>query len=424
MRRTLGLFVVGLAALACALPFSTNTPTGSSPTPAPAASAAPTLAPASDEPAAEPPVNEPGLSPTETSPTVTSLPDPQGYSWQPVVTNLTKPLGLEHAGDERLFIVQQAGLIGIYRDGQLLAEPFLDIRDRVLDSGFEQGLLGLAFHPQFADNGNFYVNYTSQGGDTRIARFNLSGNPDVADPDSEQIILSFSQPYANHNGGGLSFGPDGYLYIGTGDGGSANDPQGNAQSLDTLLGKMLRIDVNANQGYGIPEDNPLLAQDEARPEIWAYGLRNPWRFTFDSQTGDLYIADVGQNQWEEINFEAAASSGGLNYGWDRWEGTHVFEGGGDGTVMPVAEYSHQLGCSVTGGVVVRAPSSPSWNGVYIYGDFCSGNIWGLVRDQNGQWQNELLFQTDFSPSAFGVDVAGEVYLVDHNGGLYRLNSVE
>jgi glucose/arabinose dehydrogenase len=348
------------------------------------------------------------------------LPDPDGAKWQPLATNLSRPLGLENAGDERLFILQQSGLIGIYHQGQLLPEPFLDIRDRVGSNGFEQGLLGLAFHPDFTENGFFYVNYTGRAGNTHIARFSVSGNPDVADPDSEQNLLTFDQPYANHNGGGLAFGPDGYLYIATGDGGSANDPQGNAQNLGTLLGKLLRIDVNQPTGYGIPASNPFLNQDSAYAEIWDYGLRNPWRFSFDPITGDLYIADVGQNQWEEINFEAAGSQGGLNYGWDRWEGTHVFEGGGEGTVPPVAEYSHQFGCSVTGGVVIRSPSLPHWNGVYLYSDFCSGNIWGLLRDQAGQWQSNLLYSTSFSPSAFGVDAAGEVYLVDHEGGLYQL----
>ncbi|MFP3852809.1 MAG: PQQ-dependent sugar dehydrogenase [Anaerolineales bacterium] len=424
MKQTISVFAVGLAVLACALPFTATQDAITSPTEPAAATTAAATSPATDSPTASPAATSAPSPEPANQADITSMPDPASANWQPVITGLSKPLGLEHADDARLFILEQAGLIGIYQQGQLLAEPFLDIRDRVVDSGLEQGLLGMAFHPDFSDNGYFYINYTGSGGNTRISRFSLSGNPNVADPDSEQVLITIQQPFANHNGGGLAFGPDGYLYIGTGDGGSAGDPQGNAQSLDTLLGKLLRINVDGDDGYAIPADNPFAESAEARSEIWDYGLRNPWRFDFDPQTGDLYIADVGQNQWEEVNFEPAGSSGGLNYGWDLYEASHPFEGDGANTVMPVAEYSHEFGCSITGGVVVRSPSLPDWNGVYLYADYCSGNLWGLIQDDSGQWQSELLQQTDFRPSAFGTDANGEVYLLDHDGGLYRLTPTD
>jgi glucose/arabinose dehydrogenase len=321
-----------------------------------------------------------------------------------------------------LFIIEQAGLIQLWKDGALLDQPFLDIRDRVGSDASEQGLLGLAFHPRYTENGYFYVNYTDKNGDTHIARFTAAAqNPDQADPTSEVQLIFQPQPYANHNGGSVVFGPDGYLYLGLGDGGSGGDPQGNAQSTQTLLGKVLRIDVDGGNPYVIPPDNPF-AGGGGLPEIYAYGLRNPWRISFDSLTGDLYIADVGQNQWEEIDFLPAGSTPGANFGWDFREGLHPFEGDSQGQALldPVAEYDHSQGCSVTGGFVYRGSNLPEWQGVYLYGDYCSGRVWGLLRTPDGSWQNELLFETGYNISSFGVDQSGEVYLVDHSGNVYRL----
>jgi glucose/arabinose dehydrogenase len=308
----------------------------------------------------------------------------------------------------------------VLAEGNLLEQPFLDIRARVNDGGNEQGLLGLAFHPRYAENGWFYVNYTDAKGDTVVARFHANPLENVAEADSEEILLRIEQPYANHNGGGLAFGPDGYLYVGTGDGGSAGDPQGNAQRLDTRLGKLLRIDVDGVAPYAVPADNPFAAGG-GLPEIWAYGLRNPWRFSFDRLNGDLYIGDVGQARWEEIDVLPAGAPGGANFGWNIREGLHAYAGQStEGFVEPVAEYDHGEGCSVTGGVVVRSPSLAEWQGVYLYGDYCTGTIWGLVRRPSGAWQSAALFDTDFSITAFGQDVHGEVYVVDQAGGVYRL----
>jgi glucose/arabinose dehydrogenase len=350
---------------------------------------------------------------------VSQLPDADRARWVPAVEGLRRPVDMGHVGDGRLFIVEQAGLIRIFQEGSLLQEPFLDIRGRVGDKANEQGLLGLAFHPRFSENGFFYLNYTDNRGDTLIARFQVSGDPNRADPDSEKILLHIDQPFPNHNGGGLRFGPEGMLYIGTGDGGSAGDPQGNGQSLDTLLGKILRIDVDGGDPYSIPPDNPFAAGG-GRAEIWAYGLRNPWRFAFDPFSGALFIADVGQNQWEEIDL-APAGAGGLNFGWNHREGAHPFATARtEGLIDPIAEYGHSQGCSVTGGLVVNSPSLPHWRGVYLYADYCSGRVWGLWRGPGGEWANAQLYHTDFSVSSFGVDAAGEVYLIDHQGTLYRL----
>jgi glucose/arabinose dehydrogenase len=342
-----------------------------------------------------------------------------------VAAGFSRPLDLQHAGDGRLFVVEQEGRILIVSEGQTLDPPFLDIRDRVGATALERGLLGLAFHPRFTENGAFYVNYTDRNGDTVVARFLVSSQPNVADPASEVILLRIDQPFANHNGGVLAFGPDGYLYIGTGDGGSGGDPQGNGQRLDTLLGKILRIDVDGGSTYAIPPDNPFAAGG-GLPEIWAYGLRNPWRMAFDTATGDLYIADVGQNQWEEVNFQPAGAPGGVNYGWNLREGRHRFAGDRtEGLIDPVAEYATRLnGCSITGGVVVRDPGLRAWNGIYLYGDWCSGRVWGLLRDASGEWQTQQLFNTSYNISSFGVDHAGEVYLVDHGGAVYRLGPTE
>jgi glucose/arabinose dehydrogenase len=340
------------------------------------------------------------------------------------VGGLENPLGLENAGDgsSRLFIVEQVGIILVWKDGALLDQPFLDIRDRVGSNGSEQGLLGLAFHPRYTENGYFFVNYTDKNGDTHIARFSVSvQDPDRADPASEKQLIFQPQPYANHNGGSVVFGPDGYLYLGLGDGGAGGDPQGYGQSTQILLGKILRIDVDNGDPYAIPPDNPFVGGG-GLPEIYAYGLRNPWRFSFDPLTGDLYIADVGQNKWEEVNFLPAGSQPGANFGWDFREGLHRFEGVnlGEDFIDPVAEYDHSQGCSVTGGFVYRGVNLPEWQGVYLYGDFCSGRVWGLLRNPDGSWQSALLFETGFQISSFGIDQSGELYLVDYGGNVYRL----
>lgn len=357
---------------------------------------------------------------------VTAFPDTQAFAWELVLNGLERPIAIAEPGDGsgRLFIAEQAGVIRIYQGGALLPEPFLDIRLRVGSRGNEQGLLGLAFHPAYAQNGQFYVNYTDLNGDSVIARFSVSGNDaNRADAGTELQLMNISQPYQNHNGGSVVFGPDGYLYLGLGDGGSGGDPQGNAQSLNTLLGKILRIDVDSGNLYAIPPENNIA--DGGAAEIWAYGLRNPWRFSFDRLTGDVYIADVGQNAWEEVNFLPAGSPAGANFGWVIREGTHPYEGTapvGMELIDPVAEYDHGQGCSVTGGFVYRGGALPAWQGVYLYGDYCTGLIWGLARTPDGAWLNRVLFETGLNISSFGEDAAGELYLADLNGGVYRLSA--
>jgi glucose/arabinose dehydrogenase len=273
----------------------------------------------------------------------------------------------------------------------------------------------------------FFVNYTNQDGDTVIARYQVSGNPNQADPNSVKILLTIPQPYANHNGGQVVFGPDGYLYIGMGDGGAANDPQNRAQTLSELLGKILRLDVDNGEPYGVPDTNPFVGNEQARPEIWSYGWRNPWRFSFDLATNDLYIADVGQNQYEEVHVERAGTPGGQNYGWRIMEGFHCFnprdcDPAALGLVLPVAEYDHGLGCSVTGGYVYRGTQFPDLSGIYFYGDYCSGIIWGLRAEANGNGSQAELLRSEETISSFGQDQAGEVYLVDHRGDIFQLGN--
>ncbi len=352
--------------------------------------------------------------------------NPAEYSWNLVSQGYAQPLLVTHAGDgsERLFVVEQQGVIAVIENGQRLAEPFLDIRFEVGSNGNEQGLLGLAFHPDFENNGYFYVNYTGLGGNTVIARFEVSDDRNVANVDSEAPMLYIAQPYANHNGGHIEFGPDGYLYIGSGDGGSGGDPQNNGQSLETLLGKLLRIDVNVDGPYGIPADNPF-ASGGGLGEIWAYGLRNPWRFSFDTATGDLYIADVGQGDWEEVHMLPAGTGNGANLGWKFYEGTHPYEGTApEGLQLdfPVVEYDHGSRCSITGGYVYRGARVPAWNGIYFYGDFCSGEVMGMYQTPDGEWNSQVLWDTQALITSFGIDEAGELYLVDRNGGIYQLQA--
>jgi glucose/arabinose dehydrogenase len=382
-----------------------STPT---PEPDPPTSAPPTTTAIPDSPT---PTHIPA---TDIPSDATTFPSPDAYAWQPVVFGLQRPVDLQADGSGRLFVIEKPGRIRIIQNGQLLETPFLNISDRVNDSGNEMGLLGLAFHPNYPQNGFFFVNYTGSGGATFISRFRVTGDPNVADPDSEVNLLRVNQPFPNHNGGSLDFGPDGYLYAGLGDGGSAGDPQGNGQKLTTLLGKILRLDVDSGEPYAVPADNPF------GDEIWAYGLRNPWRISFDKATGNLYIADVGQNVWEEINFLPAGSPGGTNFGWNFREGAHDYKANPPaGLTDPVAEYSHQEGgCSVTGGYVYRG-SMPEWNGIYLYGDYCTGFIWGLIRSGSG-WQAQLLFDTDVNITSFGQDEVGEVYILADGGGVYHL----
>ncbi|MFQ5829343.1 MAG: PQQ-dependent sugar dehydrogenase [Candidatus Methylomirabilia bacterium] len=330
---------------------------------------------------------------------------------------LSNPVYVTHAGDGsgRLFVLEQPGRIRIMAAGALLRKPLLDITDRV-QAGGERGLLGLAFHPKFRENGRYFVNYTRRpDGATVVSEFRVSADPNVSKR-TERILLTIAQPYSNHNGGMIEFGPDGYLYIGTGDGGLAGDPGNRAQNRNDLLGKILRIDVDRGNPYAATADNPFVAAGGGRPEIYAWGLRNPWRFSFDRATKELYVADVGQNRWEEINIVRR----GGNYGWRIMEGAHCFlpRTGCDTTslVLPVAEYSRRLGrCSITGGYVYRGRQIPALVGTYIYGDFCSGEIFGL-RDRT----QTILLSTDLPISSFGEDQAGEVYVVDHGGTIHRI----
>jgi glucose/arabinose dehydrogenase len=342
------------------------------------------------------------------------LPDANAYEWKPIASGLHRPVDIQSANDgsNRLFIIEKQGDIRIYENGQLLDGPFLDITDRVNAGGNEMGLLGLAFSPDYKQNGFFYVNYTGEGGNTRISRFHASEN--IADKNSEKVLLVIKQPYENHNGGALAFGSDGYLYAGLGDGGSAGDPHKNGQNINSLLGKILRLDVNNGDPYAIPSDNPF------GNEVWAYGLRNPWRISFDRATGDLWIGDVGQDKWEEIDYLPAGSQGGANFGWSIMEGSHNYDGEPQsGMTLPAAEYSHtEGGCSVTGGYVYRG-TIPEWDGVYLYGDYCSGKVWALIIS-DGQWQSKLMFETGLLITSFGQDESGEIYLASDNGGIYRL----
>lgn len=404
MKRLL-IFLLVLPAIACS-GFSDSVPTITPLPPATVVTAPSTETQPQPDTATPPPTEIPTTNASQ-------FPDPAGFQWQLIASGLTRPVDLQSAfdGSGRLFIIEKYGAIRIFKDGFVLQEPFLNIADRVNDERNEMGLLGLAFHPDFEQNGYFYVNYTGQGGHTRISRFQASG--DTADPNSETVLMVINQPFPNHNGGAVVFGPDGYLYLGLGDGGSGGDPMKNGQNTNSMLGKILRIDVNSGDPYAIPTDNPF------GNEVWAYGLRNPWRISFDQATGDLWIGDVGQNEWEEIDFLPAGSPGGANFGWSVMEGSHGYDGGVDlSMLLPVAEYNHEFGCSITGGYVYRG-SMPEWNGVYLYGDYCSGIIWGIIN-VNGQWQNQTLFDVDGTITSFGQDEAGEIYYLSDNGNVFIL----
>jgi glucose/arabinose dehydrogenase len=343
---------------------------------------------------------------------VSDIPDPEGYTWELLAEGFSRPTGLASPKDSsgRLFVLEQSGLIHIIAESEVFPIPFLDLRDRVNTKGSTvRGLQGMTFHPNYAQNGYFYLHYTQNEGNSVIARYQVSGDPNLADPSSELRLMEISYPIGEHVGGGLEFGPDGYLYISIGDGGAAgnHDQAGNAQNPKTIPGSLLRLDVDNNTD----------------PQVWAIGLRNPWRFSFDSLNGDLYIADVGENRWEEINYLPAGSPPGANFGWNFFEGDKPFQGLPPNDLeltKPILTYDHTYGCSVTGGYVYRGQSLPTWFGVYLYGDYCSGIIWGLLKNPDSSWQNKRLFQLPAYITSFGQDPVGELYFSSINGKIYKL----
>lgn len=369
-------------------------------------------------------------TPTPVPPPPPTRPNPSRYRLHPIASGLYRPVYLTHAGDgsDRLFVLEQHGRIRLMVDDVLQPDPWLDLTALVSRDSMrqfsERGLLGLAFHPDFEENGRFFVHYSDHRGDTVLERYSLRpDDPATVDTGSRLPILRVQQPYTNHNGGQIEFGPDGYLYIGLGDGGSAGDPLNSGQNPATLLGTILRLDVDVEGGYGVPPDNPgltrnlLLAQ-----QIWAWGLRNPWRFSFDRVTGELYIADVGQNRLEEVNVQPADSPGGINYGWRPMEGSLPYSGETITADMqlPALEYGRGDGCSITGGYVYRGFSLPELQGIYFYGDWCSGKVWAAWRDETGDWQNMLFAETALQITSFGEDEDGELYVLDYAGVIYRL----
>ena len=418
--RLLTLVLAGLAVAACTTPAS-NSPTALIPT-ALSTRADATVAPTLPAPSAISPSPTPGGIETDlpAPASVSSLPDPSGFDWIEAASGLRRPTALvdPQDGSGRLLVLEQGGTIRFLENGQVLSDPFLDLSAKISIGGSEQGLLGVALDPEYAVNGIFYLDYTDTSGNTVIARYQRAGGSQAADPASEQILLHIQQPYANHNGGQLAFGPDGFLYIGMGDGGSAGDPHANAQNPQQTLGKILRIDVRNQSEYAIPVDNPFASSGGAA-EVWALGLRNPWRFSFDRLTGDMYIADVGQNTYEEVDVVPAGSSPGLNFGWNYYEGNHGYQGTApldqSAYIWPAFEYAHDQGCSVTGGYVYRGSELPEFNGVYLFGDYCSGIVWGMLKDADGNTQTERLFQISGNISSLGQDSQGEVYILDYQG---------
>jgi glucose/arabinose dehydrogenase len=348
---------------------------------------------------------------------------------KPIIKGMVQPLGLNHAGDHsnRIFVVEQRGVIWIIENGKKRETPFLDIQNKITAGG-EMGLLGLAFHPGYSENHRLFVNYTEKsffkGIRSIIAEYKTGTDSNKVDPGTEQILLSVSQPFTNHKGGNLVFGPEGYLYIGFGDGGSGNDPLGNGQNLNTLLGKMLRIDIDHSSigtFYGIPPDNPFVGRKNALPEIWAYGLRNPWRYSFDALTGKLYVGDVGQKAREEIDIIQK----GKNYGWNIMEGNICTPGVNpncqrNGLELPILDYGRTEGTAVIGGYVYRGDEIPSLCGVYVYGDFGNGRIWGLRYNGKSVTEQHLLLETHLQISSFGEDENHGLYVIDYNGEVLKL----
>jgi len=357
---------------------------------------------------------------------VTHVPKVQPLLYAQGLTRPTAIASLPSTTDKRLFVTEAAGQVRVITpDAQLANAPLLDIRSRVLDNGQEMGLLGLAFHPKFASNSYMYVDYVNKSQETIIARYTVDQKTFSADPATEKILLKIKQPYVNHNGGALVFGPNGYLYIGMGDGGSAGDPENRAQNRQEFLGKILRIDVDHGDPYSIPKDNPFAEGKGGKPEIWALGLRNPWRISFDSKTGDMYIADVGQDKYEEVDFEKTGTAGGQNYGWRCKEGLHDFNTSSctASAILtdPAFEYTHDENrCSITGGYVYRGSKYPSLAGKYFYADYCSGQLY-YAEQVGGKWQQTLAASTQFGVSTFGQAADGELYLADiKTGSLYHL----
>lgn len=356
-----------------------------------------------------------------------TLPIGTGARLEQIATGLSFPLYLTAPpGDlHRLFIVEKTGAIRIVKDGALLPTPFLNLGGQV-SGGMEQGLLGLAFAPDYATTGRFVVHSTDPAGTTRVSIFQVSGDPDVADAASERVIFTASQPFDNHNGGQIAFGPDGFLYLGLGDGGGANDPGGRGQDLSEPLGSILRLDVQSGTSYTVPPDNPFVGQANALPEIWSYGLRNPWRFSFDRLTEDLYIADVGQNRSEEIDVAPTATGRGkgVNYGWSIMEGSDCFLGDQcdqTGLTLPVFSYDHSQGCSITGGYVYRGAAIPALQGQYFYGDYCRGWVRSIryADGAAGELTDWPTLRPGGSVTSFGEDAAGELYVLVAEGGVFR-----
>lgn len=373
-------------------------------------------------------VSVPTPSPGVTRPASTPVPITDSFTLLQVIGGFVRPTLVTNAADgsNRLFILEKPGRIRVIKSGLLLAEPFLDISNLVKSDANEQGLLGLAFHPDFEKNGRFFVAYSARNADNTVAEYRVNPpSADTADPATGKALLAVADQFANHNGGMLAFGPDGFLYISMGDGGSSGDPNGNGQNLNSLLGKLLRVDVNSGSPYAIPATNPFVSRTGVRKEVWAYGLRNPWRITFDRETGDLWIGDVGQNKYEEVDFQRADSRGGENYGWNTMEGNHCFkpESGcaEQGLVKPAFEYDHGQGCSVTGGYVYRGKSIPSLVGRYLFADYCQTTLWATTKGSDGAFTTDKIGKVPKGVSAFGEDEAGEIYLsIDGEGAVYKL----
>ncbi len=417
-RLAIALLSAGVLVAACASTTPSTAPSATDA--APSVSIAPS------------PSTTPTAAPTE-DPGPPASPIGEGLGLAVVAGLLDSPVDIATAGDGsgRIFVVEQSGTIRIIADGERLPTPFLDVSGQIT-SGGERGLLGLAFHPDFPTDPRVFVDYTDTQGDTVISSFRVDhANPDRADPESELILLTISQPFANHNGGSLAFDNDGMLLIGMGDGGSGGDPDGYGQRMDTLLGKILRIDVlgpdaTSAKPYGIPSDNPYATTAGVEPEIWLSGIRNPWRMRIDEATGDLWIGDVGQGAWEEIDV-IRAGTGGQNLGWNTMEGSHCFGEpvcDQDGLTLPVAEYSHDAGCSVTGGVVVRGSAVPTVQDRYLFSDYCSGTLWSLDPTSDTLTEPAVIGETGRAISSFWLAEDGSILLTDLNGGqLLQLVSV-
>ncbi len=435
-RRSVAI-VAGLVALAlagCASAIRSAAPSPAVTGDASAGASAPLAASASpgSTPFATGPVGTTSLPPTSPAASVVAAavgPAPAVQVQRVASVPSALAIANAHDGTNRIFVASQSGQVWVVINGQRSASPVLDIADRIT-SGGERGLLGLAFHPRFPGDPRLFVDYTDRSGNTVVSSFAVvGGGSGPVDPASERVVVRQVQPYPNHNGGALAFGPDGFLYIALGDGGSGGDPQGNGQRLDTLLGKILRLDVDSASGgraYGIPTDNPFVAQPGARPEIWLTGLRNPWRFGFDRASGDLWIGDVGQDRWEEVDV-SRAGAGGLNFGWNRTEGFHCFAPASgcatDGLAPPVAEYAHGPRCSITGGVVYRGAAYPSLAGRYLFADYCTGELFAITAAGDGRREPQVVGRVTQGISAFGEDESGELYVANvAEGWLGRISA--